>query len=148
VGARTKARKRALDVLYEADLRGADVRATLEERAAQAGPPIPEYTRALVEGVLAHAAEIDRLVAAHATDWTLERMPAVDRAVLRLGAYELLFRDDVPDAVAIDEAVELARSLSTEESPRFVNGVLGALARLPRERPEPGPPGTDGADPL
>lgn len=135
--ARSKARKRALDVLYEAELRGSDVLATLGERLAQSDPPIPEYAVELVEGVLANRERIDDVIAAAASaDWPLERMPAVDRNVLRIGAYELLFRDDVPSGVAISEAVELATSLSTDESPKFVNGVL---ARVAKERaPAPG----------
>jgi len=129
VGARSKARKRALDVLYEAELRGLDTVAVLGERLAQADPPIPEYAVTLVEGVLAHRARIDELLAAYAVDWPLDRMPAVDRNLLRIGAYELLFTTDVPPAVAISEAVELATSLSTEESPKFVNGVLARVAQ-------------------
>ena len=137
MGARSKARKRALDVLYEADLRGTDARSTLQERLAQADPPIAAYAVELVEGVLAHRELIDRVLRRVAVDWSLERMPPVDRNVLRIGAYELLWcRPDVPLAVAIDEAVELARSLSTDESPRFVNGVLG---RVLRERPPVAP---------
>ncbi|MDR1999419.1 MAG: transcription antitermination factor NusB [Frankiaceae bacterium] len=139
MAARSKARKRAVDLLYEADLRGSDVLALLAERVGMADPPIGEFTVALVEGTAAHRARIDELLSQYAQSWALERMPGVDRAILRLGAYELLFEPDVPPAVAIDEAVELARLLSTDDSPRFVNGVLG---RLNRERPpaagEPG----------
>ena len=95
-------------------------------------PPVSDYTVALVHGVAEHAEDIDRLLADQAHGWTLMRMPAVDRAVLRLGTFELLFSDEVDDAVAIDEAIELVKLLSTDDSPRFVNGVLGALAALPR----------------
>jgi N utilization substance protein B len=130
VGARSKARKRAVDVLYEAAQRGGDPIATLRERLAQSDPPVPEYAVTLVEGVVAHQARIDELLATYAEQWTLERMPPVDLAVLRIGAYELLWRDDVPDAVAIAEAVELAGSLSTDESAGFVNGLLGRLKLL------------------
>jgi N utilization substance protein B len=130
VPARSRARKRAVDVLFEADQRGTDPVATLAERLAQADPPVPEYAVELVEGVAAHAARIDALIAEYAVDWTLERMPPVDRTVLRLGVYELLWRPDVPDGVAISEAVELAASLSTDESARFVNGVLARMARV------------------
>jgi N utilization substance protein B len=91
-------------------------------------PPISEYAVTLVQGVAAHQKDIDRMLAEQARGWTLERMPAVDRAVLRLGLFELLFSDEIDDAVAIDEAIELARALSTDDSPRFVNGVLGAIA--------------------
>lgn len=132
MSARSKARKRALDVLYEAELRDADPLATLADRVALAEPPVHDYTIELVEGVQSHRSRIDAILADYAEGWTVERMPDVDRAVLRLGVYELLWRDDVPDAVAIDEAVELAKTLSTDESPRFVNGVL---ARVHRDRP-------------
>lgn len=130
MGARSKARKRALDVLYEAELRGADPLATLADRLVQSDPPIPEYAVQLVEGVTANRERIDELLATYTLDWPLERMPAVDRNLLRLGTYELLWRDDIPDAVAIDEAVTLATSLSTPESPAFVNGLLAKLLRL------------------
>jgi transcription antitermination protein NusB len=129
LAARSKARKRALDVLFEADLRGADAVATLAERLRQADPPVPDYAVELVEGVSEHRVAIDGVLAEHAEGWTIDRMPPVDRAVLRLALYELLWRDDVPDAVAVDEAVELAKSLSTDESPRFVNGILGRVLR-------------------
>ena len=88
-----------------------------------------EYAIDLVEGVVAHRARIDEILADYAEGWTVDRMPGVDRAVLRIGVFELLWRDDVPDPVVIDEAVELAKSLSTDESPRFVNGVLGRVLR-------------------
>jgi N utilization substance protein B len=130
--ARTKARKRAVDVLYEAEARGVDPTATLAERVALADPPVSEYTVALVEGVQANRVRIDDILSRYAEGWPLKRMPDVDRAVLRLAVYELLYRADVPAAVAIDEAVELAKSLSTDESPRFVNGLLG---RVHRDRP-------------
>jgi transcription antitermination protein NusB len=130
VGARSKSRKRAVDLLFEADARGIDAVTLLADRVGSPDvPPINDYTVTLVEGVTARREEIDRLIADHAEGWSLQRMPAVDRAVLRLGVYELLWADDVPDAVAIDEAVELAKSLSTDDSPRFVNGVLAQLRR-------------------
>lgn len=129
MSARRKARKRALDILFEADLRGTDAAALLSERRAEAGPPVPAYAQHLVEGVLAHQDEIDGLISAHAHGWTLPRLPGVDRALLRIAIYELCYLPDVPDAVAIDEAVELAKSLSTDESAGFLNGVLGAIAR-------------------
>jgi N utilization substance protein B len=93
-------------------------------------PPVHDYTTTLVEGVTAHQARIDEVLSEHSEGWSLPRMPAVDRAVLRLGLYELLWATDVPDAVVIDEAVELAKSLSTDDSPRFVNGVLGRIAGI------------------
>jgi transcription antitermination protein NusB len=128
--ARSKARKRALDLLYEAELRGEPVLALLDQRAADASPPVVPYAAQLVRGVQEHRERIDELLAAHAEGWTLERMPAVDRNILRIGVYELLWADDVPDAVAISEAVQLARSLSTDASPAFVNGLLARLLDL------------------
>ena len=127
--ARSKARKRAVDLLYEADLRGRDPLATLADRRDLATPPINPYTAELVEGVAAHQAGIDKILGDYAEGWTVARMPGVDRAVLRMGVFELLWRDDVPVAVAIDEAVELAKTLSTDESPRFVNGILARVLR-------------------
>jgi N utilization substance protein B len=128
--ARTKARKRALDVLYESEIQGLAPGATLARRMAAASPPMSEYAVALVEGVVANLERIDELLSTYAVDWTLERMPAVDRNLLRIGAYEILFRDDVPDAVAVSEAVALARELSTDDSPGFVNGLLGRLVEI------------------
>jgi transcription antitermination protein NusB len=128
--ARSKARKRALDLLYEAEMRGEPVLELLGQRAAEASPPVVPYAAQLVRGVQEHRGRIDELLAAHAEDWTLDRMPAVDRNILRIGAYELLWADDVPDGVAISEAVQLARSLSTEASPAFVNGLLARLLEL------------------
>ncbi len=139
MAARSKARKRAVDVLYESDLRGMDSRTTLRDRVALGEPPISGFTVELVEGTGEHRARIDEILTAYADGWTVARMPSVDRAILRLGVYELLWRDDVPDAVVIDEAVELAKSLSTDQSPRFVNGVL---ARVLRDRAVLAPPVT------
>jgi N utilization substance protein B len=130
VGARTKARKRALDVLFEADQRGADVLETLADRVAVGNPPVPDYAVTLVEGVVAQGERIDELLTTYSVGWSLDRMPAVDRAVLRIGTFELLWRDDVPDGVVISEAVGLARQLSTDESPAFVNGLLARLLDL------------------
>jgi N utilization substance protein B len=122
----------AVEVLYDTDAGGVPATTPLAERIALADPPVNEYTVALVEGIEANRVRIDEILAEYAEGWTIPRMPGVDRAVLRLGVYELLWREDVPDAVTIDEAVELAKSLSTDESPRFVNGVL---ARVLRDRP-------------
>jgi len=131
VGARSKARKRAVDLLFEAAVRKADPVTLLADRVGSPDvPPVNDYTVTLVEGVTAHRTRIDELLTEHAEGWTLARMPAVDLAVLRLGMYELLWAADVPDAVAIDEAVQLAKSLSTDDSPRFVNGVLGRIAGI------------------
>jgi transcription antitermination protein NusB len=132
MSARSKARKRALDILYETDLRGTDPLATVGERIARADPPVPEYAVELVEGVTEHRARIDEIIASYAEDWTMERMPPIDRNILRIGVHEMLWRADIPDVVAIDEAIELAKSLSTDDSPRFINGVL---ARILRSRP-------------
>jgi transcription antitermination protein NusB len=126
-GARSKARKRALDILFEAELRGTDALATLAQRTADADPPVRDYTTVLVEGVVSHQAEIDaRISAAAARGWSLARMPRVDRTALRIAVFEIDHLD-VPDAVAVAEAVALVAELSTDESPAFVNGVLGTI---------------------
>jgi transcription antitermination protein NusB len=130
MSARSKARKRALDVLFEAEQRGVEPLKLLAERVAGASPPVPEYAVEIVEGVVAQQARIDELLSTYAQGWTLDRMPAVDRTVLRIGTWELLWNDGVPDAVAIDEAVELARLLSTDDSPAYVNGLLGRLVEV------------------
>ncbi len=130
MGARSKARKRALDVLYEADVRGTSALDTAAQRLAQADPPVPAYAVQLVEGVVAHRERIDDLVATYAEGWVLDRMPPVDRNVLRIGIYELLYEPSIPDAVAISEAVELAKKISTDESPSFVNGLLARVLQL------------------
>ena len=130
MGARSKARKRALDILFEADQRGIDPLPLLADRLASSDPPLPQYAVTLVEGVQEHRLRIDELLSTYSQGWTVDRMPAVDRSVLRLGTYELLWCDDVPDAVAVNEAVELAKSLSTDDSPSFVNGLLGRLLQM------------------
>lgn len=132
MGARSKARKRALDVLFEAEQRRIDPLTLLAARITEPGTEaaLPQYAVEIVEGVIDHSERIDELLATHSHGWTVERMPAVDRILLRLGTWEILFNDDVPDAVAVDEAVELARSLSTDESPVFVNGLLGRIVDL------------------
>ena len=130
MSARSKARKRALDVLFESEVRGLPVGGTLADRVADNDPPVNEFTVALVEGVAKHIEQIDELLETHSVGWTLDRMPAVDRNILRIGAYELLFDDQVPDVVAVSEAVALARDLSTDESPVFVNGLLARLLQL------------------
>lgn len=132
MSARTKARKRALDVLFECEARGLPLGATLEQRQAAAAadprePAVTPYVLTLVHGVAEHQEHIDRVLSQVAHDWALDRMPAVDRNLLRIGAYEVLW-GDVPDAVAVSEAVALATDLSTQESPAFVNGVLSRIA--------------------
>ncbi|BCL16944.1 N utilization substance protein B [Micromonospora sagamiensis] len=129
--ARRKARKRALDVLYEADLRGrppVEVLAGYIERIEKPRPEHLGYAVSLVEGVAAHLDRIDELIASYAEGWTLERMPVIDRNLARIAVCELLYHDDIDDAVAISEAVELARQMSTDDSPRFLNGLLGRIA--------------------
>ena len=125
---RTDARERALILLYEAESKGAEVEAVL---ASQVSVP-DRLTTELVRGVQQHLARIDEVIAAHAKGWTLARMPVLDRTVLRIAAFELLGRPDVPVAVVIDEAVELAKRFSTDDSPRFVNGVLSAVVPVLR----------------
>ena len=130
MAARSKARKRALDILFEADMQGVEVSAALARRLASGDPPLNEYTVTLVEGIIAHRQRIDELLSTYAVGWTIDRMPAVDRNVLRIGVLEIVYRDDVPDAVAISEAVNLVRDLSTDDSPGFVNGLLGRIAEI------------------
>jgi len=132
VAARTKARKRALDLLFEAEQRGVNAVDLLRERLAApvTEAPLSEFTADLVMGVVEHWGQVDELIATYSQGWTLTRMPAVDRAILRLGAYEVLFSTDVPEPVAISEWVGLATELSTDDSPRFVNGLLARLAEV------------------
>jgi N utilization substance protein B len=131
VGARTKARKRALDILFESDQRGLPVAETLTARQETSAAPLNPYTVTLVEGVDGHRAEIDEAITTYSAGWPLDRMPAVDRTIIRIGVFELRHVDEVPDAVALSEAVSLARELSTDESPSFVNGVLAKIASQP-----------------
>jgi len=133
MGARTKARKRALDVLYAADVRGERAETAMAAEAARAASEPQRaaswrYASQIVAGVAEHRDEIDELIQTYAEGWTLARMPAVDRALLRIGIWELLYNDEVPDAVAIAEAVESARVHSTDDSARFINGLLGRIA--------------------
>lgn len=134
MSSRTKARKRALDILFGADVRGITIGELLGDESLRAAER-PErmsswpYARELVEGVDAHLGEIDAVIEANAQGWTLARMPALDRAIARLATWEILHNDEVPDGVAIAEAVEFATELSTDESAGFLNGVLGAIAR-------------------
>ncbi|TDC21313.1 transcription antitermination factor NusB [Streptomyces sp. 8K308] len=135
MSARSKARKRALQILFEADQRGVpplDVMASWVEigKTDDRQPPVSEYTRELVEGYAARAERIDELIAQYSVGWTLDRMPGVDRNILRLAAFELIWQDGTPDAVVLDEAVQLAREFSTDDSPPFVNGLLGRLKDL------------------
>jgi len=129
VPARTKARKRALDILFAAEMRREDPVEALDHAIEAGEGPTNEYTASLVRGVGEHRVRIDELLTTYSQGWTLDRMPAVDRNVLRIGVFELLYVEDVPDPVAVTEAMGLVRELSTDESPQFVNGVLGALQR-------------------
>jgi N utilization substance protein B len=129
---RHQARKRAVDLLFEAEARGlspvevVDVRTALAEAKPDVAPLNP-YTQTAARGVGEHIAHIDDLISSHLQGWTLDRLPAVDRAILRVAVWELLYAEDVPEPVAVDEAVQLAKELSTDESPAFVNGVLGQV---------------------
>jgi N utilization substance protein B len=129
VSARSKARKRALDVLFSAELRGESPVEALQRVTTDGPAPTNDYTGVLVRGVAEHQARIDALLSQYSKDWTLERMPTVDRNVLRLGVYELVWAEDVPDQVAVSEATELVRELSTDDSPTFVSGLLSAILR-------------------
>jgi N utilization substance protein B len=130
VSARGKARARALDILFEAEQRGVPASVAIQGRRDRTEQVINPYTVEIVDGVTARQSQIDEILRTYAQGWTLERMPSVDRIILRIGLWELLFNDDVPDAVAVSEAVALARTMSTDESPSFVNGLLGRLQEL------------------
>ena len=136
VTARTKARRRAVEVLFEADQRGlldtADLRGFAEDRFVTSAnhTQAPAYTRQIVEGVAEHLAEVDETIATYAQGWSLSRMPAVDRAIARVAAWEIVYNDEVDPPVAVDEAVTLSRMLSTDDSPRYLNGLLGRIGDL------------------
>lgn len=134
MSARSKARKQALDLLYETDIRGTNLVETLVSRDVPAdGPdarPIREYTRELVNGVSTNRRKIDELITTYAQGWDMDRLPAVDRNILRLGIYEILWSSDVPTSVAIDEALVLAKELSSDESSKYIHGVLGRIASI------------------
>ena len=129
MSARSKARKRALDLIFAAEAQGLTADELLTAQVEAGEGPANQYTTELVRGVHEHRARLDEVISSYAEGWSLDRMPAVDRNVLRLGIYELLFSVDVPDAVAVSEAVNLVRDLSTDESPGFVNGILANVAR-------------------
>ncbi len=137
MSSRRKARKRALDILFAADVRQESLTQALSAEADRAASePDREaswiYAREIVDGVLDNAVVIDETIETHSRGWTISRMPAVDRAILRMGTWELLYNPSVPSSVVVSEAVELATSLSTDDSPTFINGVLGAIATTPR----------------
>lgn len=134
MSARSKARKQALDLLFESDIRGTNALETLQKRdIVEEGPdarPIREYTKVLIAGVAENARKIDELITTYAQGWDMDRLPAVDRNILRLGIFEILWQEDVPDSVAIDEALTLAKELSTDESSGYIHGVLGRIASI------------------
>lgn len=130
MSARGKARNRALDVLFEAEQRSVSAFDVLKSRREQTDQIVNPYTLEIVEGVVSHQSAIDEFLETYSQGWTLERMPSVDRIILRIGTWELLYNDDVPDGVAVSEAVALAKTLSTDESPQFINGLLGRLQQL------------------
>ncbi len=134
MSARSKARKQTLDLLYESDIRGSDLLELLISRdVVEEGPdarPIREYTKSLVEGVAAHKRKIDELISTYAQGWDMDRLPAVDRNILRLGIYEILWVAELEDGIVIDEALTLAKDLSTEDSAGYIHGVLGRIASI------------------
>jgi N utilization substance protein B len=134
VSARSKARKQALDVLYESDIRGNDLLQTLQSRdVVEEGPdarPIRDYTKELVNGVAENRRKIDELITTYAQGWDMDRLPAVDRNILRLGIFEILWSAEVPISVAIDESLALAKELSSDESSKYIHGVLGRIASI------------------
>jgi N utilization substance protein B len=135
MSARTKARKRALDILYAADVRQIPIAESLAAEATRAAAEPDRqnswlYAREIVDGVVDHFSEIDETIQTYSQGWTIARMPTVDRALLRIAIWEILYNDEVPASVAISEAVEAAKSLSTEDSSSFINGVLGKVAQI------------------
>ncbi|MDO5633631.1 MAG: transcription antitermination factor NusB [Micrococcus sp.] len=128
--ARSRSRLRAVEILFEAEARGTAAAEGIAARREKTDLQVNAYTQQLVDGVLAEQERIDEALTSYSRGWTLDRMPAVDRSILRVGAWELLFNDDVPDGVAVSEAVALAQQLSTDESPEFVNGLLGRLQQV------------------
>ena len=130
MSARGKARRRAGEILFEAEQRSEDAREVMERRRMHSDSQVSPYAEELVLGVTMRRGELDEYLETYSQGWTLERMPAVDRNVLRVGAWELLFNDDVPDGVAVAEAVSLAKELAGDDSPRFVNGLLGRLQQM------------------
>jgi N utilization substance protein B len=134
VSARSKARKQALDILYESDIRSSSALATLEARdVVEDGPdarPIREFTKELISGVSENKRKIDELIATYAQGWDMDRLAAVDRNILRLGIYEIVWSDDLADGIAIDEAISLAKDLSTDDSATFIHGLLGKVSSI------------------
>jgi N utilization substance protein B len=134
MSARSKARKQALDILYEADIRSADAATILSQRdVVEEGPdarPVRDFTKVLIAGVVENKRKIDELITTYAQGWDMDRMAAVDRNILRLGIYEIIWNDDLADGIAIDEAITLAKDLSTDDSAAFIHGVLGKISSI------------------
>lgn len=133
MSARSKARKQALDILYESDIRKLSPSHVLENRPVEEGPdarPIRDYARSLIDGIEGNRRKIDELITTYAQGWDMDRLPAVDRNILRLAIYEIVWLDDLADAIAIDEALSLAKELSTDESAGYIHGVLGRIASI------------------
>jgi N utilization substance protein B len=139
VSARSKARKQALDLLYEADIRGSSSLELLQSRdVIEEGPdarPIRDFTRDLISGVTANSRKIDELITTYAQGWDMDRLPAVDRNILRLAIYEIVWSADLADGIAIDEALTLAKELSTDESAGYIHGVLGKISSIKESIP-------------
>ncbi len=134
MSARSKARKQALDILYESDIRNSDPLAILESRdVVEEGPdarPIRDFTRELIAGVAANNRKIDELIATYVQGWDMDRLAAVDRKILRLGIFEIVYSDELADGIAIDEAITLAKDLSTDDSATFIHGLLGKISSI------------------
>jgi N utilization substance protein B len=139
VSARSKARKQALDLLYEADIRGSSALELLQSRDVnEDGPdarPIREFTKELISGISTNSRKIDELITTYAQGWDMDRLPAVDRNILRLAIYEIVWSADLPDGIAIDEALTLAKELSTDESAGYIHGVLGKISSIKESIP-------------
>ena len=139
MSARSKARKQALDLLYEADIRGSSALELLQTRdVIEDGPdarPIREFTKDLISGISTNSRKIDELITTYAQGWDMDRLPAVDRNILRLAIYEIVWSTDLADGIAIDEALTLARELSTDESAGYIHGVLGKISSIKESIP-------------
>jgi N utilization substance protein B len=139
VSARSKARKQALDLLYEADIRGGSALEFLQSRdVIEDGPdarPIREFTKELIGGIAENSRKIDELITIYAQGWDMDRLPAVDRNILRLAIYEIVWSTELADGIAIDEALTLAKELSTDESAGYIHGVLGKISSIKESIP-------------
>ena len=139
MSARSKARKQALDLLYEADIRGGSALEFLQSRdVVEDGPdarPIRDFTKELIAGIAENSRKIDELITTYAQGWDMDRLPAVDRNILRLGIYEIVWSTELADGIAIDEALTLAKELSTDESAGYIHGVLGKISSIKESIP-------------